>query len=201
MFTGIIQDVGSIDSIVSKDDQAEFVFSTGLDTGAWQPGDSVAVDGCCLTITPLPETGKFAAVLSGETLNCTCFDTARAGMTVNLEPAMRLGDVLGGHMITGHIDGTAVIVSIDQAGEHQCLMFELPVSLAKYVVVKGSVAVNGVSLTVNETDDNCFTVNLIPHTLSHTNFERLVVGNHVNIETDIIGRYVERLLHTPSGAL
>jgi len=195
MFTGIIQDVGHVSSIAAGSNQAEVIFSTSLDISDWRPGDSVAVNGCCLTITTFPDTGKFTAVLSAETLACTCFDGCMEGDTVNMEPAMCVGDVLGGHMLTGHVDGTAVVVSVDVLDEHRQLEFRLSPELARYVVEKGSVAINGVSLTVNAISGNCFTVNLIPHTLSHTNLGRLKIGCLVNIETDIIGRYVERLLH------
>jgi len=195
MFTGIVQDVGQVCAIGEVDDQSEFVFSTALDCSRWKEGDSISVDGCCLTICSFPEVSRFAAILSPETLKCTCFGKARVGMSVNLEPALCVGDALGGHLLTGHIDATATVKSVHKAGEHCVLEFELPASLSRYVVSKGSVAMNGVSLTVNEVRDNRFTVNLIPHTLSHTSLGDLSSGHKVNIETDIIGRYVERLLH------
>ncbi|MFQ5356342.1 MAG: riboflavin synthase [Mariprofundaceae bacterium] len=195
MFTGIVQGVGQICAISKERHQSEFVFSTALDCSTWKEGDSISVDGCCLTISSFPEADQFAAILSPETLKCTCFDKARIGMSVNLEPALCVGDVLGGHFLTGHIDATATVKSVHKAGEHCEVEFELPASLSRYVVAKGSIAMNGVSLTVNEVHDNCFTVNLIPHTLTHTSLDSLSSGHKVNIETDIIGRYVERLLH------
>lgn len=194
MFTGIVQDVGRICAIHKSQQQSEFIFSTHLDLSAWHKGDSVAVDGCCLTVTLIPAPGKFSAIVSSETMKCTRFDAATVGMAVNLEPALRLGDLLGGHLLTGHVDDTAIVKSIEFLGEQRVLAIELPSSLSRYVVVKGSIAINGVSLTVNAIQDNCLKVHLIPHTLSHTNLDMLAEGDCVNIETDLIGRYVERLL-------
>lgn len=194
MFTGIIQDVGRIDAIRREPEQLHMHVATALDISAWQPGDSVAVDGCCLTITAFPAADMFAATLSMETLRLTCFADAPEGRAVNLEPALRLGDALGGHMVTGHVDGTGCVEKISSVGEHREITFTLPDALARYVVMKGSVAVNGVSLTVNEAGRSSFTVNLIPHTLAHTNLGGLQRGDRVNIETDMYGRYVERLM-------
>ena len=194
MFTGIIQDVGRIAMIEREPEQVHMQFETALDMSGWQLGDSVAVDGCCLTITGFPGEKNFAATLSMETLRLTCFADADQGQAVNLEPALRMGDALGGHMVTGHVDGTGQIEEIRAIGEHREFTFSLPDALARYVVVKGSVAVNGVSLTVNQVGRNDFTVNLIPHTLSHTNLGGLQEGSRVNIETDMYGRYVERLM-------
>lgn len=194
MFTGIILDVGRISDLNKSSDQVQATFSTNLDTSAWSVGDSVALDGCCLTVTELPAAGRFCAALSSETLACTRFDAVKTGMAVNIEPALKAGDALGGHLVTGHIDGVGKVADIRPAGEHRVIRFSLPEELMRYVVVKGSVAVNGVSLTINEVDVSGFTVNLIPHTLSNTNLGELASGDRVNIETDILGRYVERLL-------
>ena len=194
MFTGIIQDVGRIVTIEPEPDQTHMTFSTALETSNWQLGDSVAVDGCCLTVTAMPASDRFSATLSRETLNFTGFGDAREGARVNLEPALRMGDALGGHMVSGHIDGVATVSDIKEIGEHRELSFEMPQPLARYVVGKGSVAINGVSLTVNRVEGSAFTVNLIPHTLSHTNLGELETGDWVNIETDMLGRYVERLM-------
>jgi len=192
MFTGIIQDVGAIESIQHESEQAHMVFRTSLDMTNWGPGDSVAVDGCCLTLTDF-SAGEFSATLSQETLNLTTFGQAKEGKRVNLEPALRMGDALGGHMVSGHIDGTGTIDDIQSAGEHRIFRFSVPGNLARYVVKKGSVAVNGVSLTVNEVDGCAFEVNLIPHTLANTNLGDLAGGDRVNIETDMYGRYIERM--------
>ncbi len=194
MFTGIILDVGRISEIRRQAEDAYMVFSTRLDTSAWTLGDSIAVDGCCLTITDFPVSGQFEAVLSLETLECTHFGDAGTGQPVNLEPALRAGDALGGHMVSGHVDGIGKVLSVEPVGEHCCMRISIPPELCRYAVVKGSMTINGVSLTVNEVDDESFTVNLIPHTLSHTNLGALQQGHQVNLETDIIGRYVERLL-------
>ncbi len=202
MFTGIIQDVGAIDAVRQEAEQAHLVFRTALDMGAWQLGDSVACNGCCLTITDFPAADAFAATLSRETLDLTTFgellnDDAAVGAAINLEPALRVGDPLGGHMVTGHVDGVGGVASIEAVGEHRVITFSLPDALARYVVQKGSITVNGVSLTVNHVTKNDFTVNLIPHTLSHTNLGALQVGARVNLETDMYGRYVERLMQFP----
>ncbi len=200
MFTGIVQDVGLIDALVHQQDQSLFVFSTKLDMSAWQLGDSVAVDGCCLTITGFPDAKQklWAATLSPETIKLTRFSQLKVGDKVNLEPALRMGDALGGHMVSGHIDDVAKVVSIVDAGEHKQITFEVPEKLKQYVVVKGSVTLNGVSLTVNTVKNTCFSVNLIPHTLENTNLQDLQKDDRVNLETDLLGRYVERILSCQS---
>jgi len=197
MFTGIIQDVGCISRISREQAQAHFSISTALDTSNWHLGDSIAVDGCCLTATAIRPDG-FDVTLSQETLNLTEFGAAKQGGSVNLEPALCMGDALGGHLVSGHIDGLGRLEEIEAVGEHRLMRFSLPSHLLRYVVHKGSVAVNGVSLTVNVADNLGFTVNLIPHTLENTNLGTLNVGDAVNIETDLLGRYVERLM-TQSG--
>ena len=194
MFTGIIQDIGTIVQIEQSDDQQHFTFETALDGTHWQLGDSIAVDGCCLTITAFPKAQQWRATLSQETLKLTHFSQATCGQSVNMEPALRVGDALGGHIVSGHIDGLAKLTDIQAIGEHRQMTFEVPPALAAYIVSKGSVTLNGTSLTVNQVDDCCFTVNLIPHTLQHTNLGALAIGDAVNLETDMLGRYVERLL-------
>lgn len=193
MFTGIIQDMGRIEGIKAEPEQSHFTFSTALDMSNWALGDSVACDGCCLTITSFGE-GKFSATLSLETLNVTHFSDAVIGDAINLEPALRIGDALGGHIVTGHVDGLATVKNIENVGEHRTYTFAVPRELAKYVVMKGSVAINGTSLTVNSVIGLDFTVNLIPHTLEHTNLGTLIAGDSVNLETDMLGRYVERIM-------
>ncbi|RLL51938.1 riboflavin synthase [Mariprofundus sp. EBB-1] len=198
MFTGIIQDVGSIVSIQQESLQSHMVFATALDMSDWHIGDSVACNGCCLTITAFPDNRTFAATLSLETLQLTTFADACEKDAVNLEPALCMGDALGGHMVTGHVDGIGLVQSVREIGEHREFSFTLSDALARYVVVKGSICINGVSLTVNKVGRNDFTVNLIPHTLSHTNLGTLKAGAMVNIETDMYGRYVERLMQFPT---
>jgi len=149
-----------------------------------------------LTITDFPDAKQklWAATLSPETIKLTRFSQLKVGDKVNLEPALRMGDALGGHMVSGHIDDVARVVAIKDVGEHKQITFEVPEKLKQYVVVKGSVTLNGVSLTVNIVNNTCFTVNLIPHTLEHTNLHALQKGDRVNLETDLLGRYVERIL-------
>jgi len=195
MFTGIIQNVGYIRKIKHESQQSHMTFETGLDMSNWQLGDSVAVDGCCLTITDFPSRNTWSATLSMETLALTNFSKAKVGQQLNMEPALCVGDALGGHIVTGHIDGLAQVKSIKDIGEHRIITFTALQEQARYIVKKGSVTLNGVSLTVNEVDECCFTVNLIPHTLSHTNLGILKENNSVNIETDMLGRYVERIMY------
>lgn len=197
MFTGIIQDVGKIKSIQREPEQAHILIETALDMSKWQNGDSVAVDGCCLTLTDFGAT-EFSVTLSRETLNLTTFAQMQEGKKVNLEPALRMGDALGGHMVSGHVDDTGKIDDIQPVGEHRLFHFSIPRNLGRYVVKKGSVAVNGISLTVNEVNRCAFEVNLIPHTLTHTNLGDLQIGDSVNIETDMLSRYVERLMQFPT---
>ena len=196
MFTGIIQDVGRIETLEHQDNQSLFVFATKLDMSVWQLGDSVAVDGCCLTITDFPDNKQslWAATLSPETMKLTRFGQLKMGDAVNLEPALRMGDALGGHMVSGHIDDKATVIEILAVGEHKQFTFEVPEKLKQYIVTKGSVTLNGVSLTVNTVENNQFSVNLIPHTLANTNLNALRVGDVVNLETDLMGRYVARIL-------
>lgn len=187
-------DVGKVVSIRREPEQTHMQFSTSLDSSNWATGDSIAVDGCCLTITGFPKEGWFSATLSQETVNLTRHSDIEVGEKVNLEPALCVGDPLGGHIVTGHVDGMAKVEEITDMGEHRVFRFSVPSELARYVVKKGSVAINGTSLTVNEVEECCFTVNLIPHTLSHTNLGGLSVGNSVNFESDMLGRYVERIM-------
>ena len=196
MFTGIIQDVGLVHALEHQAQQSLFTFSTALDMKAWHVGDSVAVDGCCLTITSFPDdkVRLWSATLSPETLSLTRFSRLDIGSRVNLEPALRVGDALGGHMVSGHVDGMAAVVSVEMTGEHKQITFEVPNALKHYVVHKGSVTLNGTSLTVNDVQNRKFSVNLIPHTLEHTNLGELEPGSVVNLETDLLGRYVERML-------
>ncbi|MDQ6956207.1 MAG: riboflavin synthase, partial [Mariprofundaceae bacterium] len=195
MFTGIIQDVGEIRDINHEEQQSHLSFESSLKMSRWQLGDSVAVDGCCLTITDFPNKNTWSATLSLETLALTTFSDAKIGKKVNMEPALCVGDALGGHIVTGHIDGLAMVKNISNIGEHKAFTFTAPQALARYIVKKGSVTLNGTSLTVNDVDECCFTVNLIPHTLSHTNLGQLQENDHVNIETDMLGRYVERIMY------
>ncbi len=185
-------DMGKLLSIDTEDTQQHWLIETSLAMQTWLVGDSIAVDGCCLTVTELHEH-SFAVTLSQETLKLTHFNHLSPGAVLNLEPALRLGDALGGHWVSGHIDACALLLARDFVGPHCRMRFEVPKALAAYVVKKGSVTLNGVSLTINEVDGCCFEVNLIPHTLEHTNLSALAIGDRVNLETDMLARYVERL--------
>ncbi|MDX8408947.1 MAG: riboflavin synthase [Mariprofundales bacterium] len=194
MFTGIIQDVGTVMAFPCHGDSADLTVKTKLSLLDWNLGDSVAVNGCCLTVTEYLDSSTFCAQLSPETLAVTTLDRLQPGDALNLEPALRANDRLGGHMVTGHVDGVATVRRVAYDGDFCLLEFALPGSLARYVVTKGSVAVNGVSLTVNAVSSSGFGVSLIPHTLEQTNLSDLTVGMQVNLETDMMARYVERQL-------
>jgi riboflavin synthase len=158
-------------------------------------GDSICVQGCCLTATEI--VGRaFAADVSRETLNLTTLGDLRPGTIVNLEPSLKAGDALGGHLVSGHVDGVATVTSMSGDARSQRLRIAVPSELARYIARKGSVAVDGVSLTVNEVEGTEFGVNIIPHTQEVTTLGRLVVGARVNLEIDQMARYVERLLAT-----
>lgn len=193
MFTGIVQAMGSVRALHPKGGDVELVIDAdALDLSAAAIGDSIAVSGACLTVTRL-EAGAFAADVSRETLDKTTLGALRAGSRVNLEPALRAGQALGGHYVTGHVDGRARVVAIAEDARSWRVSFEVPAALARYIASKGSATVDGVSLTVNEVEGRRFGVNLIPHTREVTTLGELAPGAMVNLEVDIIARYVERL--------
>lgn len=194
MFTGIVAAVGRIVRMTPVEDGARVeIDSAGLALDDVAIGDSIAVNGVCLTVVTRG-AGGFAVDVSGETLACTIgFD---AGEAVNLEKALRLADRLGGHLVSGHVDGVGEVLAIVPAGESRIVTIAVPPDLARYVARKGSIAVNGVSLTVNEVDGRRFSVNLIPHTLAATTLHRLAAGARVNVEVDMLARYVERMLQS-----
>jgi riboflavin synthase len=191
MFTGIVEASGSILSSAPIEKGARIgIAAGGLDMGDVRVGDSIAVDGCCLTVIEKSAAG-FVVDVSQETLNCTVgFPVGRA---VNLEKALRLADRLGGHLVSGHVDGLGEVTRFEQAGESWLLEVRVPSALVKYVARKGSITLNGVSLTVNHVDGDRFDVNLIPHTLAVTNLKSLQGGARVNVEVDLVARYLERL--------
>jgi len=192
MFTGIVQALGRIARIETRGgDLRLFVDATALDAEV-ALGDSVCVCGVCLTVVAR-EAGTLAFDVSNETIALTTLGALRAGDGVNLEPALRLSDRLGGHLVSGHVDGVGHVVSIEPDARSQRWMFEIPAALSRYIAAKGSVCVEGVSLTVNEVAGNRFGVNLIPHTIEATTFRHKRVGDAVNIEVDLIARYLERL--------
>ena len=192
MFTGIIAAVGRVAKVTPASGGSRVEIDTGsLALADVAAGDSIAVNGVCLTVVALGANG-FSADVSAETLSCTV--GLAEGAPVNLEKAMRLADRLGGHLVSGHVDGVGRIVEIKPAGENRLVTVEVPRELARYIARKGSVAVNGVSLTVNDVAGECFSVNLIPHTLQSTSFRALAAAAPVNIEVDMLARYVERIL-------
>ncbi len=191
MFTGIVEAVGRLREVTPAAGGVRII----VDTGDWaladvKAGDSIAVNGVCLTVVVLA-TKQIEFDVSRETLECT---TGFAqGAAVNLEKALRLADRLGGHLVSGHVDGIGAVVVFAAAGDNRRLVVDAPREIARYIARKGSVAVNGVSLTVNAVDGNRFEVNLIPHTLAATNLHALTVTTEVNIEIDLLARYTERL--------
>lgn len=191
MFTGIVAAVGSVAAVQPGAGGSRMRVSCGaLNLDDVSVGDSIAVNGVCLTVTRL-DNGGFEADVSAETLACTA--GFAAGDRVNLEKALRLADRLGGHLVTGHVDGVGSVSRLEAAGDNRLFAVRTPPELSRYLARKGSVAVNGVSLTINESSDDGFVVNLIPHTLSGTNLGSLRPGDRVNLEVDTIARYVERL--------
>ena len=193
MFTGIVQAVGEVRAVTPRGGDVEFVFAVGtLDLNGVASGDSISVSGCCLTVTRL--TGdSFAADASLETLQVTTLGRWRPGQRVNMERALRAGDALGGHYVTGHVDGIATVVGTAADARSLRMEFEVPAPLARYIARKGSVCIDGASLTVNDVAKNRFGVNLIPHTLEVTTLGGCQAGTQVNVEVDIIARYLERM--------
>ena len=193
MFTGIVQSVGEVRALTPREGDVEIVIAApalGLDTVAI--GDSIAVSGCCLTVTRI-EGEAFAADASRETLNVTTLGSWSVGTKVNLEKALTAGQPLGGHYVSGHVDGIGVVTALSSDARSTRMDFEVPAPLAKYIAKKGSICIDGVSLTVNEVGPRSFGVNLIPHTLAVTSLKDYRVGTRVNLEVDIIARYLERL--------
>ena len=193
MFTGIVQSVGKVVSFQPNGAGARLVVDTGLPADALALGDSIAVDGCCQTIAALNGAVCTFDALH-ETLERTIFGDYRAGRRVNIEPALRVGDRLGGHLVQGHIDTVAQVLAIQSRAGDRAVTLRRPPHRDFPLVEKGSIAINGISLTVAELNDETVTVCIIPHTWSHTALADLTVGARVNLESDIIGRYVAALL-------
>lgn len=192
MFTGIITDVGRV-RWLRRGELLELTIATAFDTLAIPLGASIACSGACLTVVAV-EPGGFAVQASVETLTCTTLGEWEEGTPVNLEKSLRLGDELGGHLVLGHVDGIARIIERRPEAESVRFVFEAPEELVPFIAPKGSVALDGVSLTVNEVAQNRFGVNIIPHTLACTNLGSLRTGQRMNLEIDLIARYVARLL-------
>ena len=195
MFTGIVQGVGTVRAIEPRGGDVTVVFDTaGVSLADIKLGGSVAVSGVCLTATRL-DASSFAADVSRETLSLTTLGSWVVGSRVNLEKALLAGQSLGGHYVTGHVDGVGELVSRRDDARSVRMEFRVPSELARYVARKGSICIDGVSLTVNGARGNGFDVNLVPHTLEITTLGDLQAGSRVNLEVDIIARYVERMMH------
>ena len=191
MFTGIVTDLGEVRALRQSGD-LQVRIGTGYDTGAIEIGASIACDGVCLTVTGLGEDW-FEVDVSAETVSKTNLSDWAEGRRINLERALRLGDELGGHIVSGHVDGVAEVVDLQDEGASTRIRFRAPDALARFIAPKGSVALNGTSLTVNEVAGVTFGVNLIPHTKAVTNWGAVAVGDRVNLEIDTLARYVARL--------
>jgi len=186
--------VGTVAAMDRSGQQARVrIICPELSPDSFSEGDSIAVAGCCLTALELDADG-FMADLSPETLARTSLGKLAEGSRVNLEPALALGDSLGGHLVTGHVDGLAELIARDPVGDNTVMTFTVPDELSRYIAAKGSVTLDGVSLTVNSVMGHRFTVNLVPHTLKVTTLGRLEIGGRVNLEIDLIARYLERML-------
>ena len=197
MFTGIITDQGRVLQLTQAGDLNARI-ATGYDVDDIDLGASIACDGVCLTVVDLgtePENW-FAVQISAETLSKSNLGTWRVGRTVNLERALKVGDELGGHIVSGHVDGIATVVDIRDEGDSTRVTFEAPPALARFIAPKGSVALNGTSLTVNEVEGTRFGINFIPHTKAVTTWGRVAVGDAINLEIDTLARYVARLAET-----
>jgi riboflavin synthase len=193
MFTGIVTDIGEI----VERDGGQFAIRSSYPAASIAAGASIACDGCCLTVTTVRPEGVgsvFTVDVSNETRSKTTFDSLGPGARLNLERSLRAGDELGGHIVTGHVDGLARVLDARHDGDSQRFLFEAPEHLALYIAPKGSVALNGTSLAVNEVAGNRFGVNLIPHTLTVTTWGAKTAGHFVNLEVDLFARYVARLL-------
>jgi riboflavin synthase len=197
MFTGIVSDIGSIKSVETRGD-TRFVVATAYDTAGIDLGASIACSGVCLTVV---DKGPqwFAVDVSGETLSRTAQGQWTTGKRLNLERAMKLGDELGGHIVTGHVDGIAEVIAVSAIGDSKRIGFRVPAAIAPFLAPKGSVTVDGVSLTVNDVRDDGdttqFTINVIPHTQAMTTLGEIEMGQTVNIEIDVLARYLQRMEH------
>jgi riboflavin synthase len=192
MFTGIITDLGRVTRL-RRGELVDLTIATAFDTSAIPLGASIACSGVCLTVVTVAP-GEFSVQASAETIACTTIGSWQEGTAVNLEKSLRFGDELGGHLVAGHVDGIARILERRPEAESVRFVFEVPPGLAPFIASKGSIALDGVSLTVNEMSRTRFGVNIIPHTLACTNFGAAIPGQEMNLEIDLIARYVARLL-------
>jgi riboflavin synthase len=197
MFTGIVLDVGRVESRETRGGDVRLVIAFDrLDPSGISVGDSICVQGCCLTAVELRDR-SFAADVSRESLSLTTLGDLAPGSRVNLEPSLKAGDPLGGHLVSGHVDGVGQIAALSGDARSTRIEISVPSALARYIARKGSVTIDGVSLTVNEVQGDRFGINLIPHTQAVTTLGALRTGTRVNVEVDQIARYVERLLSPP----
>lgn len=195
MFTGLIEGVGTLAAREERGGDARLRIAVGsLHFDEVQLGESIAVNGVCLTVVAFDANKSFEADASNETLALTTLGELPLGRALNLERAMRPSDRLGGHLVSGHVDGVGRVLHAWDDARAQRWLFEVPASLRRYIAAKGSICVDGVSLTVNAVDDAGFEVALVPHTLAHTAFAQTAIGDAVNLEVDLVARYVERLL-------
>ena len=194
MFTGIIQAIGHVESLQHQGGDVRLtVNAAGLELNSSNLGDSIAVNGVCLTAVEYTAQG-FGADVSRETLKLTSLGSLKPGSPVNLEKALTLSTPLGGHLVSGHVDGLGVLLNMHDDGRSMRYQFQVPDDLARYIAAKGSITIDGTSLTVNQVDANQFGVNIVPHTWENTLFKHYQINTQVNIEVDIIARYLERLL-------
>lgn len=194
MFTGIIQALGKLESLEARGGDVRLRVALGeISNRNFAVGESIAVNGVCLTAIEPADTHLVADV-SRETLGNTTLGNLKPGDRVNLEPALAAGERLGGHLVSGHVDGVGKLLEKKQDARSWRLIFEAPKGLAKYIARKGSISIDGISLTVNGVDENCFDVNIVPHTLQKTNLQDRKPGDAVNLEVDVVARYLERLL-------
>ncbi len=193
MFTGLIQGRGSLLRTERHGPDAEMIIEAHYAMEELTLGESVAVDGACLTVVSF-QGRVFAVDVSAETLSCTTLGRKLPGSHLNLERALRMGDRLGGHLVTGHVDGLGILRDRRQEGRSWRLVFEVPPEVNRYLIEKGSVAINGISLTVNGCGEGSFEVNIVPHSFAETTIGEVKIGEAVNIETDLLGKYVEKML-------
>jgi len=198
MFTGIVEGLGSVKRLTMKGADAILEIESGINLADVSLGDSIAVNGACLTVTAKNQQ-NFQADVSAETLSRTTLKLLKAGHPVNLEKSLRVGGFVGGHFVLGHVDATGRILSQTQKSGSLILAIEMNENIGRYIVEKGSVAIDGISLTVNKLEKSRFYVNIIPHTAANTTLLLKKEGEPVNIETDILGKYVEKLLQTNRG--
>ncbi|MGJ3494641.1 Riboflavin synthase [Piscirickettsia salmonis] len=195
MFTGLIAAVGRIESLLFQGEDARLAIAADcLDLGDVALGDSIAVNGVCLTVVVCNRT-SFSVDISIESLNLTTLKDLKSGSLVNLEKALQLSSRLGGHLVSGHVDGVGEVVAIEPSGRSYCYRIKAPSDLLRYIAVKGSICIDGVSLTVNYIDNDTFELNVIPHTQNKTIITNYRVGFKVNLEVDLLARYLERLLN------